>query len=279
MKENHAMTSKPTRLAFLIMFTIVLVWLIAYPIAKNLPGDAFSDPFGPVYNGLNVLFTALAFGGVVVTLLFQAAESKIARREEIERSIFELFQTFTSLDFQHVKDSAFRALLAAVKSRSYAEYLASRLFVVEQLPFPENCALMLVDLDEAKKNKSIEEIIHAERADRLMLDNIINFFAMLAQRESSATVIKHCDFAYDWWRPVLWMIAQLQTERYESSENIRKYSKNQLLTVTLRRLDTVYEHDHLNSRDEVWDYIRHHPKMIAFGLDQQFLEFSAHKAN
>ncbi|MET0855854.1 MAG: hypothetical protein ABWY27_03810 [Telluria sp.] len=264
--------SKPARLGLAIMLLIVLVWIAAYPVSKYLPNALFSDPFGPVYNGLNVLFTALAFGGVIVTLLFQAEESRIARREAVERSIFELFQTFTSLEFQHVKDSSFRVLLAAVKNREYAEYLASRLFVVEQLTLPSSCVDTLCALDEAKRGKSEDEIVHADRADRLMLDNILNFFAMLAQRESSATVIKHCDFAYDWWRPTLWIVGQLQQERHDASATIQTYCKNQLVTVTLKSLDKVYGHKPLNSAAEVWDYVTHHPKIIAFGLDARFMQ-------
>lgn len=207
---------------------------------------------------------------MVIALLLQSEEARISRREEIERSIYELFQSFTSLDFQKVKDSAFRALLAAVKSRDYAEYLASRLFVVEQLPFPAGIAGVLRELDEEKRSLNEEQIIHADRVDRLMLDNMLNFFAMLAQRESSATVIKHCDFAYDWWRPALWLIAQIQQDRHESSEIIRKYCRNQLIAETLRSLDHIYGHEPLNSQEDVWHYIAKHPKMLSFGLDPRF---------
>jgi hypothetical protein len=105
-----------------------------------------------------------------------------------------------------------------------------------------------------------------------MLDNMLNFFAMLAQRESSGTVIKHCDFAYDWWRPALWIIGQLQQQRYDESETIRKYCKNQLVTVTLKSLDKIYGHSPLSDSAEVWDYITRHPKIIAFELDQKFHE-------
>lgn len=264
------MVSRSAKISLAIMCMIVLVWVLAYPVAKFLPNSAFSDPFEPVYNGLNVLFTALAFGGVVITLLFQAEQSKIASREAVERSIFELFQTFTSLEFQHVKDASFRTLLAAVKDRDYAEYLASRLFVVEQLPLPVHCTGTLRALDELKRDRSDEEVVHLDRADRLMLDNMLNFFAMLAQRESSATVIKHCDFAYDWWRPTLWIIGQLQQERYDSSEVIRKYCKNQLVTVTLKALDKVYGHTPLTTREEVWEYVIAHPKLMSFGVDARF---------
>ena len=106
-----------------------------------------------------------------------------------------------------------------------------------------------------------------------MLDNILNFFAMLAQRESSATVIKHCDFAYDWWRPALWIIAELQQRRHANSEKIRMYCKNQLVTATLKALDKVYGHAPLNSSREVWEYINQHPKLLDFGLDPKFQDY------
>ena len=97
------MFSKNRLIGLAVMAFIISVWAMAWPVSKALPGGAFSEPVGSVYNGLNVLFTALAFGGVIITLLFQAEEAKHARREEIERSIFDLFQTFTSQEFQEVK--------------------------------------------------------------------------------------------------------------------------------------------------------------------------------
>ncbi|MBS1210814.1 MAG: hypothetical protein H6R19_3212 [Proteobacteria bacterium] len=261
---------KPIHVTILSMLCIVAIWGLTYPLTRVIPRDAIKETFEPIYNGLNVLFTALAFGGVIATLLFQSDEAKKARREEIERSIFELFQTFTSQDFQQVKDSAFRVLLAAVQNRDYAEYVASRLFVVEQLPFPASCIPQLRALDEAKKTLPEDALVHVDRADRLMLDNALNFFAMLAQRESSAEVIKHCDFAYDWWRPVLWIVGQLQQDRWEQSAVIRTYCKNQLITVTLKSLDKIYGHAPLASREAVWDYVTRHPKILAFGLDPRF---------
>lgn len=259
-------------MAIWVMLLILTLWVAAYPLAKYLPSDIFNEPFGSIYNGLNVLFTALAFGGVIISLRFQAEESKVARREEIERSIFELFQTFTTQEFQHIKDSSFRVLLAAVKNRDYAEYVASRLFVVGQKALPQDkaCLDLLRSLDAAKQNLNDEEIVHADRADRLMLDNMLNFFAMLAQRKSSSTVIKHCDFAYDWWRPVLWIIAQLQQDLYNSSPTIRDYCRNQLVIVTLNEMDKIYGHPPLGSRNDVWEYITRHPKLTDFQIDPRF---------
>lgn len=131
------MFSKNRLIGLSVMFFIVSVWAMAWPISKVLPDEAFREPIGSVYNGLNVLFTALAFGGVILTLLFQAEEAKHARREEIERSIFDLFQTFTSHEFQEIKNAAFRSLMAGVRDKEYAHFLVSRLYAVDQLRFQQ----------------------------------------------------------------------------------------------------------------------------------------------
>jgi len=261
-------TSK--RAAYGVMGGIVVVWVAAYFATRLLSKSWFDDPYGPIYDGLNVLFTALAFGGVIVTLVFQAEEAKVARREAIESSIFEMFQIFTSPEFQLVKDHAYRALLAAIKDKEYAEFLASRLFVVDQLPFPMSSSDTVRSLDKAKVGLTGDDLIAADRDDRLKLDNLINFLSMLAQRESSGTVIKHCDFAYDWWRPALWIVAQLQIDRFNASPEVQKYCKNRPVIETLRKMDAIYEHTALDSATAVWDYVAGHPKMIQFGLDPRF---------
>lgn len=170
-----------------------------------------------------------------------------------------------------MKDSAYRVLLTSVKNKDYAEFVASRLFVIEQLPLPTSSSATLISLDDNKKGLDYTGLVNADRADRLMLDNILNFFALLAQRESSSEVIKHCDFAYDWWRPVLWIIAQLQDDRYKESKNIQYYCKNQLIVTTLRALDQIYGHTPLDSSEDVWKYVANHPKLLDFNLDTRFI--------
>lgn len=264
------MASKSTRISYLILSLIVIIWLLASPVARYLPSDTFGDPFDKVYNGLNVLFTALAFGGVLITLYFQSEAAEAARRADVERTIHELFKIYSNLDFQPVKDAAYRVLLAAVKNRDYAEYVASRLFVVDPLTFPPSSIPTLRALDDAKRGLSDEDIIQADRHDRLMLDNMLNFFAMLAQRESSANVVGHFDFAYDWWRPVLFLVGQLQSDRAQSSPLIQQYCKNKHILAILADLDKIYQHAPLTSGAAVWHYVKNHPKIIEFGLDPRF---------
>jgi hypothetical protein len=256
----------------LIMVLIVCIWALAYPVAASLPENVFKEPLSSSYGALNVLFTALAFGGVVITLIFQANQAKIAQKESMERSILDMFQTFTSDEFQRTKDAAFRVLITAIKHKEYADFVASRLFAVAQLPRPVSAEIRqtVLGLEGNRTRTDAADFEKMERADRLKLDDILNFFAMLAQRESASEIVKHVDFAYDWWRPALLLIAQSQIEHQKRHPEIKEYCRNNPIMDTIRTLDTVFGHTQLNSDQEVWAYLFKHPKMIDFKLDPQF---------
>ncbi|WP_094801342.1 hypothetical protein [Bordetella genomosp. 5] len=258
--------------AILIMALTVLIWALAYPIGASLPENSLKEPLNSSYGVLNVLFTALAFGGVVITLIFQVNQAKEAQQESVERSISEMFQIFTSAEFQETKDAAFRVLIPAIRHRAYAEFVASRLYAVAQLPFPasESIKQSIMDLEGNAERAKTMEFWKMERADRLKLDDIFNFFAMLAQRNSASDVIKHVDFAYDWWRPALLLIAQMQVEHRERHPEIGEYCKGRPVIETVQRLDVVFGHKPLTSRNEIWAYLAKHPKMIGFGMDACF---------
>lgn len=263
----------PISAALLVILLIIAIWGATYPIAIRLPQNTFQEPLNSTYNVLNVLFTALAFGGVIITLIFQANEAKAARNEVVERSILEMFQILTSAEFQATKNSAFRVLIAAIKSRDYGEYVASKLFAVDQLSFPNNEKVKdtLRELDTAKQTNDGQVFEHLERHDRLKLDDMINFFSMLAQRESSKSIVNHVDFAYDWWRPALMLVAQLQKERRDTHPKIQALCKNRLLQDIICSLDRVYGHEPIMDDEAVWTYLGKHPLLKErFGLDQRY---------
>ena len=263
----------PMSAALLVILLIIAVWGTAYPIATRLPQNTFQEPLNSSYNVLNVLFTALAFGGVIITLIFQAHEAKSARNEAVERSILEMFQILTSAEFQATKDAAFRVLIAAIKNRDYGEYVASKLFAVDQLTFPANQDVKdtLRALDTAKQTDDVQAFEHLERHDRLKLDDMVNFFSMLAQRESSKSIVNHVDFAYDWWRPALMLVAQLQKERRDTHPKIQALCKNRLLQDIIWSLDRVYGHEPIVGDKAVWAYLCEHPLLKErFGLDRRY---------
>lgn len=266
-------TLTPISTALLVILLIIAIWGAAYPIAMRLPQNTFQEPLNSSYNVLNVLFTALAFGGVIITLIFQAHEAKSARNETVERSILEMFQILTSAEFQATKNSAFRVLIATIKNRDYGEYVASKLFAVDQLPFPDNekVKYTLRELDTAKQTDDPQAFEHLERHDRLKLDDMMNFFSMLAQRESSKSIVNHADDAYDWWRPALMLVAQLQKERRDTHPKIQALCKNRLLQDIIWSLDRVYGHESIMSDKAVWTYLSEHPLLKErFGLDQRY---------
>lgn len=264
----------PISAALLVILLIIAIWAAAYPIAIRLPQNTFQEPLNSSYNVLNVLFTALAFGGVIITLIFQANEAKSARNETVERSILDMFQILTSAEFQATKNSAFRVLIAAIKNRDYGEYVASKLFAVDQLPFPDNEKVKdtLRELDTAKQTHDARAFEHLERHDRLKLDDMMNFFSMLAQRQSSKSIVTHVDFAYDWWRPALMLVAQLQKERRDTHSKIQALCKNRLLKDIIWSLDRVYGHEPVMGDKAVWTYLSEHPLLKErFELDQRYL--------
>lgn len=263
----------PVTAALLVILCIFVLWGSIYPIASYLPPNVFQEPLNSSYNVLNVLFTALAFGGVIITLIFQAQEAKNARSEAVERSILEMFQILTSAEFQATKNSAFRVLIAAIKNRDYGEYVASRLFAVDQLSFPRSQAVKktLCELDSAKHTADDQTFEHLERHDRLKLDDMMNFFSMLAQRESSKSIVNHVDFAYDWWRPALMLIAQLQKERKDAHPKIQEFCKNRLVNEIIWSLDIVYGHEPIKDDKAVWAYLCDHPLLNErFKLDPDY---------
>lgn len=271
MKSAHKFT--PVTAALLVVVCIIAIWGAIYPIASFLPQNTFQEPLSSSYNVLNVLFTALAFGGVIITLIFQAQEAKNSRSEAVERSILEMFQILTSAEFQATKNAAFRVLIAAIQNRAYGEYVASKLFAVDQLTMPDNEVVrqMLCELDNEKRAADAQTFEHLERHDRLKLDDMLNFFSMLAQRGSSKSIVDHVDCAYDWWRPALILIAQLQKERKDAHPKIQAFCKNRLINEIVWSLDTVYGYEPIKGDRAVWAYLSTHPLLSErFKLDPAY---------
>ena len=264
----------PVSAALLVILCILVIWGATYPLALSLPENTFKEPLNSSYNVLNVLFTALAFGGVIITLIFQAQQASQARLEAVERSILEMFQILTSAEFQATKNAAYRVLIAAIRNRDYGEYVASKLFAVEQLPYPSTDAVRqtLCELDPEKQAAVDEQAFeYLERHDRLKLDDMMNFFSMLAQRQSSKSIVNHVDFAYDWWRPALLVIAQLQKERKDANKHIQALCKNRLVIDIIAALDSVYGHESIQEDQAVWAYIGNHPLLKdRFMLDARY---------
>lgn len=253
-----------------IALSILSVWAGIFPVSLYFSRYAIGEPTISFYNIFNVLVSALALAGLITTLILQMEQTRRSHVDSIERSIFELFNTFTSDSFQKVKDDAFLCLLVAVRHKPYAEFLASRLFPIGRMAFPPKAQIAYAQIRPEFAEKSEEGMKDIDRAARLHLDNVLNFFSMLAQRQAAHSVINHVNFAYDWWRPVLWIIAQLQYEKVLLTPDIKTFCRTPLLCETLKILDKIYNYDAIKPGKEVYAYLRSHPWLIQEKLDSAY---------
>ena len=298
-------TSRINRGKFLVTAVacfIIGIWFGAWWWASELSRslkDITTQPLADIFSSVNALFAGLATAGVVVTIYLQtreiqntgddvkttaeataktaAALGKTAEANEKmadaslkmatyydERSILDLYQIYCSDYFQSVKDSSMSVLIPCVASKSYFDFVVSRFFVAEQLPFPEDC---WERVSKVSYCKSQDEFIKEEQRYRYKLDELINFFTVLTGRENSREIIKRCDFSYSWWRPLFWMVASRQKQRFESIQNIQKYATPLYFPDVVRELDAIYGYKPFSSEHEMWDFIISHPKIISYGLD------------
>ncbi|WP_110642584.1 hypothetical protein [Salinicola sp. CPA57] len=287
MNSNSGDGRKTILNLIMIVFALIFgVWLGAWyfgvqPSMKEITEQPLSD----VFNSVNALFAGCAFGGVILTIYLQLKELQDTREELAktatanhdmaianlkmaahanEKSVLDLFQVYCSDYFQTVKDSSMSVLIPAVACRGYCEFVVSRFFVAEQLPFPEGC---WNKVSNASYCESLEEFKKEEQRYRYKLDELLNFFTLLSGQSNSDEVIRRCDFSYSWWRPLFWMLTLIQRERFESSDKIQKYSTPLFLESMVKDLDRIYGFSAFESDEEAWSYILNHPKVLTYGVD------------
>lgn len=269
---------------FILGLWILAIYLGLQPAIKNYTQQPFADAF----SGINALFAGCAFGGVILTIWLQIYELQETRDElqktamanqamaessikmathSDERTVLELFQTYCSDYFQVVKDSSMSVLIPCVASKEYCDFVASRFFVAGQLAFPPAC---WEKVSRVTYCKNFEEFVQQEQRYRYKLDELINFFTLLVGRSNSREIIARCDFSYSWWRPLLWMIAIGQENHYKSNPVVQKYATPLYLKNVVERLDEIYGFLPFQSDKEFWEFFLHHPKILSYGLDDEY---------
>ena len=91
------MDRKQVTLAISIIVLVFLLWLFATQGAKLIFGCQINtDQFRNVYTSLSALFSALAFGAVILTLLLQRGDLKVqkerANLQNFENNFFKLLE-------------------------------------------------------------------------------------------------------------------------------------------------------------------------------------------
>lgn len=271
------------KIAFPILFIIIGIWIGGWFFSMTpMFGTLTNQPVNDIFNSLNALFAGLAFGGVILTVYLQIEELKQTREALIrtaeanhdmsvdsnEKAILDLYQTYCSEYFQEVKTSSMTTLIGCVKSKQYCDFVVSRFFVVEQLPLKECHYKSLEDLITAEDFSSFKS---EEQKHRFKVDELINFFSILTGKTNSQKIIKNCDFFYQWWRPLFWLIAIQQKKRYFGSLIISEYSGDLLFPDVVVKLDEIYGFTPFKTDEQAWQYILSHPKIISYGIDSAYL--------
>lgn len=261
-------------------FVVLLMWLVAWFVSVGGPLKSVSQqPVGDAFNSLNALFAGLAFVGVLTTIIFQLidqAESTDKLQETAkanqrtmqaatDKAVLDMFQTFCSPYFQEVKSASHQILIHCMVSRRYRDFVVSRLFVVDQLDLDGDLKSWLSRTYGATSATDTDGNLSKERLQRYKLDELMNFFSLLSVQHCSADVVKRCDFAYPWWRPLFWEIALTQLERYQASDTIQTYCKPAPgFRDVVERLDHLYGYEPFAGRAELEAHLAAHPKIRAY---------------
>jgi hypothetical protein len=284
---------RPMRSFFVIALVIFLLWMAAVVFGINSWLKAYStQPVADSISGINALFAGLAVAGVIVTLLLQIYEAKetavelknaaeanlkmVQANQELstyaaERAVLDVFQTYCSEYFQGVKNSSQTVLILCVMNKEYCDFLVSRLFVAD--PIDLTPALWERLPKKAGDTRTFDAFKSDEQHHRFKLDELINFFTLLVGQSNSKQAISRCDFSYSWWRPLLWMIALRQQERYDASARIRQFAIPPHLKRVVQGLDGIYGLTPFEPESAFWEYFHEHPKVVAYGPDPLYREF------
>lgn len=295
--------SATLKLTMIVVGLIFGIWIAAWVVAA-LPvlKSWTTTPVADIFSSVNALFAGFAFAGVIITVFYQIYELQDTREElkrtahstarasraaadtaeanvklahhSDEQSVLELFKIYCSEYFQTVKDSSMSVLIPCVASRAYYDFAVSRFFVADQLPLPSDCWDKMAHA-KASYSKDFVEFSKNEQRYRYKLDELINFFTLLTGKSNSKEIIARCDFSYSWWRPLFWMIAMGQEQRFAANPQVRFYGTTPYFMSVVRNLDLIYGLTPFATYQQAWRFIVDHPKIKSYGLDDAFLELAA----
>lgn len=297
-----------------ILYWVYLSHTIPKPFIVGIEGSEFANSV----SSLSALFSGLAIVGVLLTIYIQVTDSNKAAEaltnsseallnsanESKEKAILDLYQTFCSRYFQEIKTSSHKVLISAVQCKNYCDFMISRFFVIGENVKYFNYNVQYKKYETFKVYKSLfpndskpsdkkmlKKYIWSEnkywfedkeREDRFKLDELINFFILLANKKSSEDIIKGCDFFYDWWRPLFWFISIQQEEYYKKLKNkydkdLENYCKEPKFVTVVVKLDKIYGYNNEGFLKEknlsFWKYFLNHPKIKSYKYDKKYDEY------
>ncbi|WP_028486823.1 hypothetical protein [Thiomicrorhabdus chilensis] len=279
-------------ITFAVLF-ILLLWSVAWVLGLFglMPTGDADKPLSIAFSSFDVLFAGLAFGGIIITTYMQISEleesredhkktiestvqiaktnEKLAQRAD-EKYVLDLFQTYCSDYFQKVKNDSQKVLFSCIGSRPYCNFVVSRLFAAYPLDFPDQSLPKLRQIQGLNEQQANDEKIkQIDQRCRYKFDELINFFTLLTSAGNTKEIISRCDFSYAFWRPYFWMIAIEQHNRYENTPEMKPYVTKPYFKEVVIKLDEIYGFTPLTNDEDVWDFIKNHPKISPF-IDENF---------
>lgn len=292
-KRNESI-SVSSRVTLTIIVCVVLLvtgfWVGAWFVGWNpelLLGGKTTQPLADAFSSVNALFAGLAFGGVIYTVYVQIVELKATRAELAETAkanlqmaqsanetvIFNMFQTYCSDYFQKVKNYSMTVMTASLSSRSYHEYLVSRLTPLNQKDFPDGCWQTITQNNKGfvRYHPSEEDFKECEQEKRYKFDELLNFFMMLSCQEKASEVVASCDFSYSWWRPFLWLITFEYERQFPETDRRGEYLTRINFRKMVTKLDGFYGLKAFSSEEKLKALLHNQEFIKKFSLDPEHL--------
>lgn len=253
---------------------------------ERFPDLASHSNYGDMFGGINALFSAFAFAGLIYTILLQRKELSLQRRElELTRkelhtisqdnkanAVFDMYQMYTTEPFIEVRARSWFIFFKCVKSKRYFDFFVKTQFITEYRSdrFTEELVNDLRDLYAQDIYPDKSDLVRAENRDRHHILNLMNFFNTLALRDAPKDAFQRCDFFYDWWRPFMWLVADATKAHFQSlPQEERRYVIEPTWSGMVERLDKIYGFVTGKTAEERWKEFCDHPLIRHLSIDPQ----------
>ncbi|MCU0491592.1 MAG: hypothetical protein MUD01_08390 [Chloroflexaceae bacterium] len=279
-KRDFLASGKGILIILLAVVLIFLGWCVF--VYFQYPELIRQGQFEALFGGLNSLFSALAFAGLIFTIFQQQAELELQRQElaatrkelrataEANQAVAQdsqsnalsaLYQQFNQDDFIKVRLEAWQVLTQCIKHKDYCDFVIHSLFASGKWSQKRTDALSqkIHTFYPQNEDSDLEDAIKADTKARHSLGNVMNFYNMLSLRKAPKAVFERCEFYYDWWRPLLWWFSDAIFEVYNGDPDIQAYCREPKWDVMLLELDRIYGFATPPTSKERWIYFENHP--------------------
>lgn len=263
-------------LLVIVMFVLLIwgyntVWLeIIFPKADKTQLENLFSPF-------NALFSALAFVGLVFTIVQQHKALEL-QREELKATREELHTTaeanqtivsdnkvtafiqlylfyYDSNNFGKARSRAWKVISNMIKHEEYYKYVFSRQVMAARgyIPISDEHRQKFQKIYSTEE-LSLEQFHEIDNLHRHNLEDFLNFINLLSIRGISKDFFQKVDFYYDTWRQILWWYALKIESEYKLDIELQNLCSDISLVESLKSLDNIMRFTSPNNIEETLKY-------------------------